>query len=91
MNTKILFVATLAAVATLGAAATSAWAQEATYEYPQVVSSTLTRAQVRAETLEAIRVGAITRGEETVVPTPAQLESIRRAGLKAIATTTASR
>lgn len=51
----------------------------------------LTRAQVRAETLEAIRIGAINRGgEHHVVPTVAQLESIRLAGLKAVEITMAS-
>ena len=51
----------------------------------------LTRAQVKAEALEAIRVGAISRGERNVIPTAAQLESIRLAGLKAVAMTMASR
>lgn len=43
-----------------------------------------TRAQVVAETLEAIRLGAIDRRELSSSPTPAQLESIRMAGLKAL-------
>jgi hypothetical protein len=51
----------------------------------------LTRAQVRAETLEAIRVGAISRHEQSELPTAAQLESIRLAGLKALTMTLASR
>lgn len=49
------------------------------------VGEPLSRAQVRAETLEAIRLGAITRGERQVFPTQAQLESIRMAGEKAAA------
>lgn len=44
-----------------------------------------TRAQVRAETLEAIRLNAISRGNLNTEPTPAQLESIRAAGLRALA------
>lgn len=49
-----------------------------------------TRAQVKAETLEAIRVGAIGHGERFVFPTQQQLESIRTAGLKALAPTMAA-
>ncbi len=51
----------------------------------------LSRAQVRAETLEALRVGAINRREKNAFPTAAQLESIRMAGLKAVPMTMASR
>ena len=51
----------------------------------------LTRAQVVAETLEAIRVGAIDRHEHNQVATAMQLESIRQAGLRAVAMTVASR
>jgi hypothetical protein len=50
----------------------------------------LSRAQVKAETLEAIRLGAISRHERSEFPTSAQLESIRIAGQKAIAMTTAA-
>jgi hypothetical protein len=50
----------------------------------------LTRAQVKAETLEAIRLGAISRHEYSDAPTAAQLDSIRMAGLRALAMTTAS-
>lgn len=53
--------------------------------------STLTRAQVVAETLEAIRIGAIAYGEASPVITPAQLDSIRMAGLKARSMTVAAR
>jgi Domain of unknown function (DUF4148) len=53
--------------------------------------STLTRAQVVAETREAIRVGAIAQGEASVVLTPAQLDSIQMAGLKAQTMTLAAR
>jgi hypothetical protein len=51
----------------------------------------LSRAQVKAETLEAIRVGAIGHREKDVALTAQQLESIRLAGAKAVAMTVASR
>ena len=51
----------------------------------------LTRAQVLAELHEAVRLGAISDGERNVFPTAMQLESIRLAGLKALAMTMASR
>lgn len=47
-------------------------------------TSTLTRAQVRAETMEAQRLGLLGSGEITVLPTPAQLEQVRLAGLRAV-------
>ena len=47
-------------------------------------TSTLTRAQVRAEAVEAQRLGLLTTGEVTVLPTPAQLEQVRLAGLRAV-------
>jgi hypothetical protein len=52
--------------------------------------STASRAQVRAEAIEARRLGLLdTRGDgEPVVATPAQAESIRQAGLRAIGATT---
>jgi hypothetical protein len=51
----------------------------------------LSRAQVKAETLEAIRVGAIGHREKDVAPTARQLESIRLAGVKALEMTVAAR
>jgi hypothetical protein len=48
-----------------------------------------TRAQVIAETLEAIRLGAIERGEQSGVLSAAQLERIRMAGQNALTMTTA--
>ena len=51
----------------------------------------LSRVQVRAETLEAIRLGLIGHGEQDVVPSAEQLERIRMAGQKALAMTMASR
>lgn len=47
--------------------------------------STLARAQVQAEAIEARRLGLMAYGEaEARVPTPAELESVRQAGLRAI-------
>ncbi len=50
-----------------------------------------TRAQVNAETIEALRVGAVSRHEKNSFPTEAQLESIRMAGQNALPMTTAAR
>lgn len=47
-------------------------------------TSTLTRAQVRAEAVQAQRMGLIASGETTVLPTQAQLEQVRLAGLRAV-------
>jgi hypothetical protein len=49
------------------------------------------RAEVRAETLEAIRVGAISHGELSYVLTDMQLKDIERAGMRARMMTLASR
>ena len=43
------------------------------------------RTRLRAETIEAIRVGAIGHGERTSLPTAPQRESLRLAGLRAVA------
>jgi hypothetical protein len=51
----------------------------------------LTVAQVRAETLEAIALGVIGHGEKNVFATAQQQESIRMAGLRAVTMTLASR
>ena len=58
MNKLSLVLAT-AALSTLGAASTVALAQEATYDYPQAVTSNVTRAQVQAELAQAKRDGSI--------------------------------
>jgi hypothetical protein len=60
---------------------TAEWAQAA----PQAsfTGMPLSRAQVLAELREAQRVGALDRYEHSSLPTPAQLESIRQAGLRA--------
>ena len=47
-------------------------------------TSTLTRAQVSAEAVQAQKLGLIAAGEITVLPTPAQLEQVRLAGLRAV-------
>lgn len=60
------------------------------FYFPEPVGEAKTRAQVRAETLEAIRVGAISRGERHESPTAQQLESIRLAGLRALDPTVAT-
>lgn len=46
--------------------------------------STLTRAQVQAETAEALRLHVVSHSETNTFPTDAQLHSIRIAGLKAL-------
>jgi hypothetical protein len=51
----------------------------------------LSRVQVKAEAAEALRIGAISRHEQSVLPTQAQLDSIRMAGERAIAMTVAAR
>ncbi|MCW5635138.1 MAG: DUF4148 domain-containing protein [Rubrivivax sp.] len=58
MNVKLSQVIATAALATLG---TAAFAQEATYEYPQPATSTVTRAQVQAELADAKRTGFMRR------------------------------
>jgi hypothetical protein len=47
-------------------------------------TSSLTRAQVRAEAAQAQKLGLLAAGEITVLPTPAQLEQVRLAGLRAV-------
>lgn len=45
--------------------------------------SSVTRAQVRAEAAEALRLGLLPQGEIERVATPAQMEQVRQAGLRA--------
>ena len=47
-------------------------------------TSTLTRAQISAEAVEAQKLGLIVSGEVTVLPTSAQMEQVRLAGLRAV-------
>lgn len=67
MNTKTLFAAAFAALTALGAG--SAFAGEATYDYPVVYTSTVSRADVKAQALQARAAGQIAQGELSVVVT----------------------
>ena len=60
------------------------------FNFPEPVGEAKTRAQVRAETLEAIRVGAVNRSDRFEFPTAQQLESIRTAGLRGLDPTVAA-
>jgi hypothetical protein len=81
-----------AVAALMFTAAASAFAQgRATPDHPQPIVSTLSRAQVIAETLEARRLGLIANGEQTVIPSAAQLERVRLAGQRAAAMALAAR
>jgi hypothetical protein len=51
----------------------------------------LTRAQVRAEAIEAIRLGLNSRGDHSPLPTQEQLSKIHMAGLQALSMTVALR
>ncbi len=55
-----------------------------------VVASTLTRAQVRAEAAEAVRLGLTNYGEHMPVATAEQNDQIRLAGLRAVQSLTAA-
>lgn len=57
---------------------------EVTVVAQNTAPSGLSRAQVRAEAAEAVRLGLHNGGEITVVATPAQVEQIRLAGLRAV-------
>jgi len=128
MNAKLLYAVT-AMTAVL--AAGSAFAEDGTPDYPKAYASPLARADVRAETIAALRSGAVQRNEydlnqlpasergigptllsraqvrgETiearrlglipqgespaVVPTAAELELVRLAGVRAVANQHAS-
>ncbi len=66
MNTRsALAIAALGLFTTL--AASPAFAGEATYEYPTAVTSSLTRADVQAQTVKARSAGLIAQGEQSVV------------------------
>jgi hypothetical protein len=88
MNIRTLTFAAISAVLLTGG---SAFAGEATPDYPQAFHSSLTREQVRAEALEARRLGAIANGDATIVISPAIAERIRMAGLNAAMMTAAAR
>ena len=55
------------------------------------IGMSLTRTQVKAELLEAIRIGALDVREHNVGPSAEQLELIRLAGLRAITMNVAAR
>ena len=58
---------------------------------PAPIGMPLTRTQVKAELLEAIRIGALDVREHNVGPSAEQLELIRLAGLRAITMNVAAR
>ena len=76
---------------TLQARAKNQPAQTEAHVFQAPMAGGLSRAQVVAETLAAIRVGAIGHGERNVFPTEMQLDSIRMAGQAAKAMQVASR
>ena len=57
---------------------------EATPLQATVVASGLSRAQVQAEAAEAYRLGLVASGEILPVPSDAQIEQVRLAGLRAV-------
>lgn len=73
---------TFSIAAALIAVSFSAMADGASYEYPQVTSSTLTRAQVRAQTADAAARGELVSGELSYVAAP-QGPSLTRAQVRA--------
>jgi hypothetical protein len=89
MRTSHLFAALVLAATGSMAMAADASASSGTANAPSASSPTpkLTRAQVRAETVEAIRLGLIPQPAEVMparVATPEEAEMIRQAGLRAI-------
>ncbi len=91
MKTTLVAIAAAASALVL---ALPASAQEATYEYPSAYTSTVTRAEVRADAIEARKAGLIANGERSVVVTEfgvpttraqvvAELREARRLGLVA--------
>jgi hypothetical protein len=87
MNHRIL---TLSIASALLATAGAAVAGEATPDHPQPYMSTLTREQVRAELLEARRLGVLAHGEATILISPETAERIRIAGERAVMVRTAA-
>jgi len=89
MRTSHLFTALVLAAAGSVAMAADAPASSGTSNAPSTSVSTpkLTRAQVKAETIEAIRLGLIPQPAEVLparAATPEEAELIRQAGLRAI-------
>jgi hypothetical protein len=100
MNRNTLFTVATALIAIVSAASAVARDNSQTVSGEQAsviygpLTSALTRAQVRAETLEAIRLGVLNYGSDHspyIAPTEKQLEAIRLAGLKAVSHSVASR
>ncbi|CAN5323957.1 hypothetical protein BH11PSE10_BH11PSE10_14100 [soil metagenome] len=88
MNTKTLITLAIALLGAASAFAGQAPAQTHGDREVQIVDyaspSTLTRAQVLAETTEALRLHVVSRSETNTFPTDAQLHSVRVAGLRAL-------
>jgi hypothetical protein len=55
------------------------------------VGMAVSREQVKAELLEAIRIGALENGERSTAPSAEQAEQIRQAGVRALAMTANAR
>ena len=68
MFARNLFTAVIAATAIAAAFATPAFASgEATYDYPQVITSSVSRADVQSAAIEARKLGLISEGERSLV------------------------
>jgi uncharacterized protein (DUF2126 family) len=80
----------LAVALVAASASTAVFADGATYEQPQAVASTVTRAQVAAEAAEAQRLNLVARGEISPIATAEQLRAIAQAGERAVATRVAA-
>lgn len=71
----------VAVAATIAAVSLSAFAEGATYEYPQPLSFNLTRAEVRADVDGARAMGALVSGERSYVA-PATGRSLSRSEVR---------
>jgi hypothetical protein len=65
--------------------------EAAGHDFTQAFRPMLTRMQVAAEAAEARRLGLTSGGEVQRLPTPKEIESIRRAGVDAVERSAASR
>jgi Domain of unknown function (DUF4148) len=73
----------IAALTVFSAAGGAAWAQEATYEYPQAATSTVTRAQVLAELQQARLDGSHLVAEGQTHASPVFIAQRSRADVRA--------
>lgn len=73
---------TLLIAAAIAATSLSALADGATYEYPRVADSAITRAQVQDELKQAAATGGLASGERSYVA-PAAGQSLTRADVRA--------